>query len=94
MISTLIYLDVCVLSRPFDDQQQLRIRLETDAVNLILSQVRQGRYALVISPAHRREVEAIAGLYERAALHAMVERYGSPAIVDLALTRQRAEEWA
>ena len=31
-----IYLDVCVLSRPFDDQSFLRIRLETEAVNLML----------------------------------------------------------
>jgi len=30
-----VYLDVCALSRPFDDQAFLRIRLETEAVNLI-----------------------------------------------------------
>jgi hypothetical protein len=28
-----IYLDVCALSRPFDEQGYLRIRLETEAVN-------------------------------------------------------------
>jgi len=32
----LIYFDVCVLSRPFDDQTFLRVRLETEAANLIL----------------------------------------------------------
>ena len=32
-----IYIDVCALSRPFDDQSFLRIRLETEALNLILS---------------------------------------------------------
>ena len=31
-----IYMDVCALSRPFDDQRYPRIRLETEAVNLIL----------------------------------------------------------
>jgi len=91
MKPTLIYLDVCVLSRPFDDQQQLRIRLETDALNLILSQVKQGRYTLLVSPAHRREIEAIADLYERAALQAIVERQGVPVPVDRTVTRQRAE---
>ncbi len=35
-----IYLDVCALNRPLDDQSQMRIRLETDAVLLILSHVR------------------------------------------------------
>lgn len=34
-----VYLDVCALSRPFDDQSYLRIRIETEAVNLILSNV-------------------------------------------------------
>jgi predicted nucleic acid-binding protein len=33
----LIYLDVCCLNRPFDDQTQERIRLEAEAVLLILT---------------------------------------------------------
>lgn len=37
-----LYLDVCALSRPFDEQDYLRIRLETEAVNLILSNIRKG----------------------------------------------------
>jgi hypothetical protein len=31
-----IYLDICYLNRPFDDQRQDRIRLESEAVPLIL----------------------------------------------------------
>ena len=31
----LVYLDVCALNRPLDDQSQMRIRLEADAVALI-----------------------------------------------------------
>jgi predicted nucleic acid-binding protein len=34
-----IYLDVCCLNRPFDDQSQERIRLESEAVLLALAQV-------------------------------------------------------
>ena len=34
-----IYLDVCCLNRPFDDQSQDRIRLEAEAVLLILIRV-------------------------------------------------------
>ena len=34
MISKPIYIDVCALSRPFDNQDYLRIRLETEALNL------------------------------------------------------------
>ena len=32
-----VYLDVCCLNRPFDDQRQERIRLEAEAVLLILA---------------------------------------------------------
>jgi len=32
----LVYLDVCCLNRPFDDQSQDRIHLESEAVLLIL----------------------------------------------------------
>jgi hypothetical protein len=42
MKGALVYLDVYALSRPFDDQSFLRIRLETEAVNLILSRVHKG----------------------------------------------------
>ena len=34
-----IYLDVCCLNRPFDDQSQDRIRLEAEAVLLILTRI-------------------------------------------------------
>ena len=48
----LVYLDVCALCRPFDDQQQVRIRLETDAVQLILTHVRQKNLKMITSPMH------------------------------------------
>ena len=60
-----IYLDVCALSRPFDDQIYLRIRLETEAVNLILSKARQGRYRVLASPVHAKEIESISDPVER-----------------------------
>jgi len=37
-----IYLDACCLNRPFDDQTQLRIALETQAILAILSQCESG----------------------------------------------------
>ncbi len=60
-----IYLDVCSLSRPFDDQNIMRIRLETEAVNLILLKVKEGRFKLLVSFAHFREIEAIPDPVER-----------------------------
>ena len=87
-----VYLDVCVLSRPFDNQDYLRIRLETEAVNLILSKVRRGSLKLLISPAHRREIEAIPDLFERIQLQAMLEGIGDPIRGDMAKIRARAED--
>jgi predicted nucleic acid-binding protein len=37
-----IYLDVCCLNRPFDDQTQARVRLEAEAVLMILTQCETG----------------------------------------------------
>jgi predicted nucleic acid-binding protein len=39
-----IYLDACCLNRPFDDQSQPRVRLEAEAVSLILEKLTQGEW--------------------------------------------------
>ena len=44
-----IYLDICSYSRPFDDQSQMKIRLETEAKLYIQSAVKESRYLLVWS---------------------------------------------
>ena len=44
-----IYLDNCCFNRPFDDQSQLRIRLESEAKLQIQEDVRSGIYELVWS---------------------------------------------
>jgi len=46
-----IYLDVCCLNRPFDDQNQSRIRLESEAILIILAQCEEGRWEWVGSEA-------------------------------------------
>lgn len=47
--ATMLYLDNCCFNRPFDDQSQLRIRLEAEAKLYIQEAVRAGRYRLVWS---------------------------------------------
>jgi hypothetical protein len=44
-----LYLDASVLNRPFDDQAQARIRLETEAFLAILERIETGRFELVSS---------------------------------------------
>ncbi|WP_345792957.1 PIN domain protein [Thauera sp. JM12B12] len=44
-----LYLDVCCFNRPFDDQAQTRIRLETESKLVLQDLVRAGKHALVWS---------------------------------------------
>jgi predicted nucleic acid-binding protein len=54
-----IYLDVSCLNRPFDDQSQARVRLESEAVTLILEAIDAGRWEQVSSRMAQIEAEAI-----------------------------------
>ena len=53
-----LYLDMCALKRPFDDQTQQRIVAETDAIMVILDRVDQGLDSLAWSPALTVENDA------------------------------------
>ena len=44
-----IYLDVCCLNRPLDDQGRDRIRLESEAVIMLLSRVQSGQDEMLSS---------------------------------------------
>ena len=52
-----IYLDVCCLNRPFDDQSTDRVRLEAEAVVMVLWHVQSGEWRLVGSEALDVEIE-------------------------------------
>jgi predicted nucleic acid-binding protein len=85
-----VYLDACCLNRPFDDQTQDRIRLESEAVLLILGHVHRGDWRWVGSEVldveiarnpdaeRRRRVQVLAGtVTESVTLDAQVEQRGS-----------------
>jgi predicted nucleic acid-binding protein len=94
MINKRVYLDVSVLSRPFDDQQQARIRLETTALELILAHVRTGGLEIVASPVHQIEITAIPHTQERQHLLLLIAETSAQIDFDLLHIRQRAEELA
>ena len=56
-MSDIVYLDVCRFKRPFDDQRQARIQLETTAVAALIELAERGDVRLVRSPAHGLENE-------------------------------------
>jgi predicted nucleic acid-binding protein len=87
-----IYLDVCVLSRPYDDQSFLRIRIETAAANLILAHVKRGEFDLIVSPVHIEEILSISDLFERIELQERLAKLAKPVTLDLNAVKERAEE--
>lgn len=86
-----VYLDVCVLSRPFDDQQQVRIHLETQALGLILASIRDTNRELIVSPVHDVEIDAIRDFAERQHLRNMLNQLGSKMSFDMFVIRKKAE---
>ena len=44
----LLYLDNCCYNRPFDDQSQLQISLETQAKLFVQQEILSGKYELLI----------------------------------------------
>lgn len=89
-----VYLDVCVLCRPFDDQQQARIRLETEALDLILAHVRRAEgIELIVSPAHTVEINAIRNAEERHYLLLLLDQLGVSSQFTPSAVRQRAESF-
>lgn len=87
----MLYIDVCALCRPFDDQNQLRIRLETDAVFLILRRIEMGLYRAVVSPVHHSEISAIREASERLEMESLLNRLDRSCECDLIKARHRAE---
>lgn len=60
-----VYFDVCCLNRPFDDQHQPRVRMESEAVALIFEQIDDGRWRQVSSQIAEIEIAAIADVERR-----------------------------
>ncbi|HBR17389.1 MAG: PIN domain-containing protein [Deltaproteobacteria bacterium RIFCSPLOWO2_12_FULL_43_16] len=54
-----IYLDVCCLSRPFDDRGQDRVRLESEAVLTIISHAQTSNWRLLTSAVVDIEISKI-----------------------------------
>ena len=67
-----VYLDVCCLNRPFDDQTQDRIRLEAEAVLMILSQCEAGHWEWIGSEVVTLEISRTPDSERRRRVQALV----------------------
>ncbi len=87
-----IYLDVCALCRPYDDQGVLRNRIETDALYVIRERVRSGVYSLIVSPVHLIEIGATTHQQEGAEVLAFLDGFAERPSWDMSKARERAED--
>lgn len=71
-----IYFDVCCLCRPFDDQRQERIRLESEAVRMIVEWCIQGRHVWICSDIVAEEIRRNPDAEKRGALLKLLENAG------------------
>jgi len=86
-----VYFDACCLNRPFDDQRQIRIRLETEAIAHLLRAVDEGRLVWVTSDALLYELLRCPDTDRRSALLAMCSSASERVLVD-AILMKRARE--
>jgi hypothetical protein len=71
-----IYLDTCCLNRPFDDQRQERIRIETEAVIIILERLSRKEWTWIGSQALKIEIECLADADRKSKLYKIIRFIG------------------
>lgn len=64
----LIYLDLCCFNRPFDDQRQLLVRLQTEAKLYVQQAIREGVFQLAWSAVLDLENQANPDMERREAI--------------------------
>ena len=87
----LIYLDVCCLNRPFDDQTQHRILLESEAVIAILERCEAGQYPLLGSKVIDMEISVLTNTERKEKVSALHSLAGNKIQLDDVI-KSRAKE--
>jgi len=77
-----IYLDVCCLCRPFDDQSQDRIRLETEAIVTLLKHCLSGGWIFAASRAIDYELSNIKDVDKLKDVHKIYALSGQRLLID------------
>ncbi len=60
-----IYMDVCCLNRPFDNQLDNRIHLETESIKIILEKIETTDWVLISSDVIDFEIDKIPDFYRK-----------------------------
>jgi hypothetical protein len=67
-----IYLDACCVNRPYDDQKQDRIRLQAEAILLIMYHCRKQEWEWIGSEVLNFEIEQIPDLEKNLTLYILL----------------------
>jgi len=86
-----IYLDVCCLNRPFDDQTQDRIHLESEAVVLILKHVRLGNWEWISSEAVDYEVGQTPNVERRHRVESLIRYADRTIVIETSIVKRASE---
>lgn len=86
-----VYLDACCLNRPFDDQTQDRIRLEAEAVLLILAHVEEDEWEWIGSQVLDYEVGRTPDPERRARVRLLLQSTRPGAPISPEVARRAAE---
>jgi hypothetical protein len=74
-----IYLDACCLNRPFDDQSQVRIHLESESILQIMDFVKKGNLTWMKNDILEYEIDSIEDIEKRNKIISFV-KYSSKTI--------------
>lgn len=85
-----IYLDNCCYNRPYDDQRQLRISLETQAKLDIQKRIREGQFELVSSFVLIYEISKSPNILSAQSIRIFVENFSSVYVSDSKLSQIEA----
>ena len=86
-----IYLDVCCLNRPFDDQAQDRIHLEAEAILSILNHSRTAGWSVIGSDAIDFEISRIPDLDKRVMVQILSTMHDAHVKVDAGVEKRAFE---
>lgn len=86
-----IYLDACCLNRPFDDQDQNRIRLESEAILIILYRFFIGEWIWVGSDALNIEIEETPDIERKYYLSRLVKHIKESILIQETIAKRAKE---
>ena len=86
-----LYLDNCCYNRPFDDQTQDRIHIESEAILAVLKACENGMITILSSPIVRMEIDKFSNADKREKVLALYS-LANPDIPFTEKIKKRAEE--